>query len=97
MNKDLTITRLYDIYGKLLTEKQKEVFTLYYFDDTSLSEIASMLGKSRQSVRESIKSAETQLKNYENKLNFLNKIDKIESLSEIDKKAVEIILNILEE
>ena len=61
MAKNLEITVLYDFYGDLLTEKQQEVIELYYNEDLSLAEIASLSGITRQGVRDSIKRAEGQL------------------------------------
>ena len=41
MAKDLVkMSLLYDLYGGMLTEKQRELFTLYYEEDLSLAEIA---------------------------------------------------------
>ena len=39
MNKRLFMTMLYDFYGQLLTDKQKDVIEMYYLNDFSLSEI----------------------------------------------------------
>ena len=43
---------LYDVYGVLLTDKQKSYFEEYYFDDLSFSEIALNHGISRNGVFE---------------------------------------------
>ena len=51
MDEILHLTLLYDFYGELLTEKQKQVFDLHYQDDLSLSEIGEELSISRQAVR----------------------------------------------
>ena len=48
------IARLLDVYGRLLTEKQKDVLDLYFQDDLSLSEISDIKGISRQGVRSNI-------------------------------------------
>lgn len=68
MAKNLEITVLYDFYGDLLTEKQQEVIELYYNEDLSLAEIAALSGITRQGVRDSIKRAEGQLTEFEERV-----------------------------
>ena len=53
----LEMSLLFDFYGETLTEKQRELFDLYYNEDLSLSEIAEHAGITRQGVRDSIKRA----------------------------------------
>ena len=48
MNKFLEQALLYDFYGELLTEHQKDVYEQVVLEDYSLSEIAQMKGISRQ-------------------------------------------------
>ena len=68
MAKNMEIAFLFDFYGEMLTEKQRDVIELYYEDDLSLSEIAENEGITRQGVRDSIKRAETQLLEMEERL-----------------------------
>lgn len=58
---------LYDYYGDLLTERQKECFELRYNQDLSLGEIGQELGISRQGVYDNLSRTEQQLKNMEAK------------------------------
>lgn len=73
MEKDIESSLLLDFYGNLLTEKQKEIMHLYIDCDTSLSEIASISGSSRQAVYDMIKVSEKSLKDFENKLGCVKK------------------------
>ena len=66
--KNLEISFLLDFYGDMLTEKQRDVVELYYNDDLSLSESAENEGITRQGVRDSIKRAEAQLLEMEERL-----------------------------
>ncbi len=58
---------LYDYYGDLLTERQKECFEMRYDQDLSLGEIGEELGISRQGVHENLSRAEALLRNMEAK------------------------------
>ena len=78
MAKNLEISVLLDFYGEMLTEKQREMIDFYYNDDLSLSEIADNLGITRQGVRDSIKRAETQLFEMEDKLKMVSRYNLIQ-------------------
>ena len=69
--KPLEMSLLFDFYGETLTEKQRELFDLYYNEDLSLSEIAEHAGITRQGVRDSIKRAEHALREMEDKLGLV--------------------------
>ena len=73
------MSMLYDYYGELLTEKQKELFDLYYNEDLSLAEIAEHAGISRQGVRDAIVRSETILRDTEDKLGLVKKYGSYES------------------
>lgn len=79
MAKDLNVTILLDVYGQLLTEKQRNAIDMYYNEDLSLSEIADEIDISRQGVRESIKQGEKHLTNYEEKLGIVERFHNISS------------------
>lgn len=74
---------LYDIYGKLLTAKQQEIFEEYYMYNLSLREIAKNKGISYQAIRDSIKSSEGMLENFEDKIKILDMIAINEKISYI--------------
>ncbi len=64
---------LSDYYGSLLSKRQREVVSLYYEDNWSLSEIAEEFGISRQGVHDALHAAEKALAQYEAKLGLLKK------------------------
>ena len=84
MEKNVKISILCQLYGKLLSEKQLEVIDDYYNNDLSLSEIAENHGITRQAVRDMLKKGEKKLFEYEEKLLFmkrmLNQEKKIEEI-----------------
>lgn len=77
--KNLEISYLLDFYKNTLSENRREVLELYYNDDLSLSEIAEIVGITRQGVRDSIKRGESQLLELEEKLMLARKFKVIES------------------
>lgn len=94
MAKNLEIALLFDFYGEMLTEKQRDVVELYYDDDLSLSEIAENEGITRQGVRDSIKRAETQLTDMEERLGLVKRFremrEKLEDIREAARDIQEI-------
>ncbi|MCQ2436559.1 MAG: YlxM family DNA-binding protein [Clostridia bacterium] len=81
--KNLSLLPLFDTYGALLTEAQRQMFELYYGDDLSLGEIAEEMGISRQGVRDSLKRCEEALTLYERKLGFTKKLSDIDKASSL--------------
>ena len=77
MPKDLDVSLLLDIYGGLLTDKQRAFLEFYYNDDLSLAEIAENEGITRQGVYDIVKRAKDQLMNYEKKLLINERFQKI--------------------
>ena len=71
--KNFLIGMLSDLYGGLLTGRQREILDLYYNDDLSLSEVSEECGITRQGVREALKKAEEQLLLYEERLGLLKR------------------------
>ena len=64
---------LYDFYGDVLTERQKEFYDLYYNEDLSLAEIAENNGITRQGVRDVIVRAEGILTDLEDKTGLIKR------------------------
>lgn len=73
MDKILEQTLLYDFYGELLTEHQKQVYEDVVLNDYSLSEVAEEQGISRQGVHDLIKRCNKILQDYESKLHLVEK------------------------
>lgn len=71
LDKLLRIGLLFDFYGALLTEKQRQCLEMHFSSDLSLSEIASQLGVSRQAVYDIIHRSEQVLDVYEDKLGLV--------------------------
>ncbi|MDF2866307.1 MAG: putative DNA-binding protein [Clostridia bacterium] len=65
LDNNLELIELYDIYGKLLTAKQRKTFELYYLSDLSLREIAENNKITFQAVRYSIEVSKKLLLNFE--------------------------------
>ena len=81
---------LYDFYGELLTEHQKDVYEQVVLEDYSLSEIAQMKGISRQGVHDLVKRCQKILEGYEAKLHLVEKFLSVkEKISLINKTLAE--------
>lgn len=63
----IEIVLLYDYYGELLTERQRECFEMRYYQDLSLGEIGEILNISRQGVHDNLSRTEVLLRNMEAK------------------------------
>ena len=91
LNKVIEIGILFDNYKELLTQKQREIVSLYYDEDYSLGEISENLGVSRQGIYDTLKRSEKILKDYESKLGLVAKInEKDKFIEEIYDKIVDI-------
>lgn len=80
---------LYDFYGELLNDKQREYFEDYYFNNLSLGEISENALLSRNAIHKNIKAAEEKLYFYEEKLELYKKRQILEKIiKEIDNKKI---------
>ena len=87
MDKNIEISMLYDIYGKLLTSRQQEIFEEYYLYNLSLREIAENKKISYQAVRDSIKASETALENFESVTHTLELREKMNKAYDLCDEA----------
>lgn len=95
MEKNVKISILSEIYGKLLTKKQLNILEDYYNQDLSLSEIADNNKITRQAVRDILKKGENKLFEFEEKLKIMKKTLKqkeiiTEILSNITKMQIQL-------
>lgn len=71
IGKVIRLSRLLDLYGELLTERQRDFLRLHCDEDMSFSEIAEEHSVSRQAVHDAVKHAVESLEHYEAKLKLL--------------------------
>ena len=87
MEDILYFNELYDLYSGLLTDKQREYFEDYYFNNLSFSEMAENYGVSRNAIFKQIHIVTDKLKEYEQILELFSKRKKLEEiLISVDNK-----------
>lgn len=90
MEKIVKQALLYDFYGELLTEHQKQVYEDVVLNDYSFTEVAEERGISRQGVHDLIKRCNKILEEYEDKLKLVEKfISTKELVEQIDTLLAE--------
>lgn len=72
---------LYDFYGALLSDPQRDIMELYHEDNLSLAEIADETGTSRQAVHYTLKKAEKALEEFEEKLGLIDAYKRSQKLA----------------
>lgn len=91
MDEILKQSLLYDFYGELLTQHQKEIYEQFIVEDLSLSEIAKDAGISRQGVHDLVKRCDKILEEYEAKLHLVEKFlsikEKVHQINELLEEA----------
>lgn len=97
LEKVIYLGSLFDLYGKMLTSKQQQIFKCYYFDDISLSEIAQINEITKQAVKDCLDKTEKLLLNFEENLKIHKKLDEQEQLLKQDIALLEKIKNIWKE
>lgn len=85
------LTNLFDIYESLLTDREKEIFKYYYYEDLSLSEISENLNITRTGVFNTLKKVEEKLLQYEDNLKLMNIKGTLKSL--LEESDIEVIKN----
>ena len=92
-NQAYRMALLYDFYGDMLTDRQKEFYDLYYNEDLSLAEIAENYGITRQGVRDVIVRAEAILTELEDKTGLIRRFLAMRGQLEEIQKAAQAILD----
>lgn len=88
MEKKVGEQYLFDFYGELLTNKQKQILEYYYNDDYSLAEIAEVMSVTRQGIFDIIKRSKAMMEAYEEKLGLIAKFLKSQMLLEEIQKSI---------
>lgn len=89
VNELLELAMLYDFYGELLKEHNRQIFEDYILNDLSLSEIADAEGITRQGVHDVVKRCSRQLRGYEEKLHLVEKFNKTKNCVEKMKELLQ--------
>ncbi len=74
------LAALYDTYGNLLKDGQREIFEAYVLDNLSLSEIAEEQGMTRQGVYDTINRTRKKLREYDEKLGLMERSKGMETI-----------------
>lgn len=91
MEDRVYIISLYDYYSGLLTEKQKNYFEDYYFDNLTMEEIAENDGVSKNAISKQIINIKEKLNYYESVLKLYSNRVEIEKL--LDKDNIDRIID----
>lgn len=75
LKEKIELSILFDFYGELLKNHNKQIFEDYILNDLSLGEIAEEQGISRQGVYDIVKRCSKQLKDCEEKLSLIKKFE----------------------
>jgi len=90
LEQRLYINVLYDLYGPLLTERQRKVYEMRYFSDWSLSEIAENLRITRQAVHILVNRTVERLLTLENGLGIAERLKRLENrIEELESRISE--------
>ena len=96
-NQAYRMAMLFDFYGDLLTDRQKEFYDLYYNEDLSLAEIAENNGISRQGVRDVIVRAEAAMTEIEDKTHIIRRYFQTRGQIEAIDQAADRLLQMVNE
>lgn len=87
--KNLKVSYLLDFYGNLFNQKQREILEMYFQEDMSLAEIASVFDMTRQGVYDNIKRGEKEILSLESKLNLMDTFFEISQSLDVIEQNIE--------
>lgn len=99
----VNVAILMKYYGKILTDKQREILSMYVDNNLSLQEVSEELNISRQAVKDTLDKAINILNKTEDSLKFISRDKRIisfinnKSNKEIDETTKKQLLSILED
>ena len=103
IEKTIRYTKLFNLYGSLLSDAQKEILSDYFFADLSISEISENRSISRAAVEDALSKGTKKLDYYEENVKSLAKQEnlrsKLEELARIcdDQEEIKMVKKIMEE
>ncbi|MDY3868884.1 MAG: sigma factor-like helix-turn-helix DNA-binding protein [Pyramidobacter sp.] len=83
LERRIYLSRLYDLYGPLLTERQRHVYEMHELEDLSLSEISAELEISRQGVSDQLQRVRDKLEEFEKLLGLNARLETIAHQAQI--------------
>ncbi len=84
-------TLLFDYYGSMLTDKQRDCFDMRYNQDLSLGEIGELLGVSRQAVCDNLSRTEALLRRMEENIGCVKRDIKVRKVLEEIREAAAVL------
>ena len=101
LEERVQIAILSKYYGAMLTDRQRDILSMYVDNNLSLSEASVELGISRQAVKDALDNSLATLKGAEEKLQFISRDDnikhKIEKNQKLDEKTKAQLIALLED
>lgn len=79
IDKNQVLDKLYDAYHLLLSDKNQDIYEMYYFDDYSINEIADINQVSKTAIFNSLQKIEKQLFDWEDKLHVVSNYQKLDN------------------
>ena len=80
LEERVQIAILTKYYGTLLTDRQRDILSMYVDSNLSLAEVSEELGISRQAVKDAIDNSLLTLKQTEERLHFIEKDAKLKEI-----------------